>query len=95
MITLTDFFYWSFKTNDLGHEQSDHINQIITLTVITLSRSYCSSKDLNNRILNLNIQNGAASKKKKQIVEDQTLRKDGRIEYEDLEDQKRLDNSVN
>ena len=95
MITLTDFLYWSFNTNDLGHEQSDHINQIITLTVITLSRSYCSSEDLNNRILNLNIQNGAASKKERQIVEDQKLRKDGRIEYEDLEDQKRLDNSVN
>ena len=37
LITLTDFFYWYFNKSDSGHEQTDHINRMITLTVITLS----------------------------------------------------------
>ncbi len=41
LITLTGFFYWYFNRSDLGLEQSDHINRMITLTVITLSGFYC------------------------------------------------------
>ncbi len=41
LITLTGLFYWHFNMSDLGIGQSDHINQMITLTVITLSGFYC------------------------------------------------------
>ena len=49
VITLTDFFYWSFNVSDLGLEQSDHINRMITLTVITLSGFYCTLRHLNGK----------------------------------------------
>ncbi len=41
LFTLTGFFYWYLNRSDLGLEQSDHINRMITLTVITLSDFYC------------------------------------------------------
>ena len=48
VITLTDFFYWYFDKSDSGLEQTDHINRMITLTVITLSGFYCIMKTLKN-----------------------------------------------
>jgi hypothetical protein len=42
LITLTGLFYWYFNRSDLGLGQSDHINRMITLTVITLSGFYCN-----------------------------------------------------
>jgi hypothetical protein len=44
LITLTDFFYGYSNRSDLGLEQSDHINRMITLTVIALSGFYCIVK---------------------------------------------------
>ncbi len=41
LITSTGLFYWYFNRSDLGLGQSDHINRMITLTVITLSGFYC------------------------------------------------------
>ncbi len=41
LITLNGFFYYYSNRSDLGLEQSDHINRMITLTVITLSGFYC------------------------------------------------------
>ncbi len=41
LITLTGFFYWYFYMSDLGLEQSDNINRMITLTVIALCGFYC------------------------------------------------------
>ena len=44
LITLSDFLYWSFNRGDLGLDQSDNINRMITLTAITLSGFYCTLK---------------------------------------------------
>ncbi len=42
LISLSGFFYWHYNKSDLGLGQSDHINRMITLIVITISGFYCT-----------------------------------------------------
>jgi len=46
LITITDLFHLCFRINDLGLEQTDHINQMLSSNVITRSGEYNTFKTI-------------------------------------------------